>query len=94
MTAVGTDLAGFLLARIAEDERYATHAAGMMMGFEAGTDGIAHINRWRPARVLAECETKRRLIELGDKDSYWVDVLELLALPYADHPDYVEEWKP
>jgi len=53
-----------------------------------------HIARWDPARVLAECEAKRRLIALGEKDSYWDDVLRLLALPYADHPDYRDEWRP
>jgi hypothetical protein len=24
----------------------------------------------------------------------WCDTVRLLALPYADHPDYREEWKP
>ena len=53
-----------------------------------------HIARYDPARMLAECETKRRVIGLGEKDSYWDDVLRLLALPYTAHPDYHQEWKP
>lgn len=83
-----------------------------------------HIARWDPARVLAECAAKRRLVELHHpievyerwnpnghcaecSDSGWeaaidgaspVDfpcpTMRLLALPYADHPDYREEWKP
>lgn len=67
-----------------------------------------------PHRVLAECESKRRIVELHTGDKYYVyedtkyacetcgdgtikwpcDTLRLLALPYADHIDYREEWKP
>ena len=77
--------------------------------------------RHDPARVLAECEAKRRIVEyaievadyegavisleFGSADLHaqpiamavketMDDVLELLALPYADHPDYLPEWKP
>jgi hypothetical protein len=64
-----------------------------------------HIVRWDPARVLAECEAKRRIVEgfayvthyESDDDSAVLNAahyLRLLALPYADHPDYREEWKP
>jgi hypothetical protein len=74
-----------------------------------------HIARWDPARVLAECEAKRRIVEAADEatgldmtvdserlvgprdlvaDPYLGDVmLRLLAMPYADHPDYAEEWR-
>ncbi len=90
-----------------------------------------HMARWDPARVLAECEAKRRLLDLHqivtqdytgawwatnraeshittgcdhcrecavDGLDYVVDgpcmTLRLLALPYSDHPDYREEWRP
>jgi hypothetical protein len=54
------------------------------------TDVAPHIARWDPARVLAECDAKRRIVtECG-----WVTVMALLALPYADHEDYRQEWKP
>lgn len=58
-------------------------------------------------RALAECNAKRRIIALADQHPYgswseenaemgWFDlharVLELLALPYADHPDYDGSW--
>jgi Family of unknown function (DUF6221) len=100
-----TGLVEFLRARIDEDQRYATHAAGMMIGTEAGFHGMAHINRWRPARVLAECDAKRRIVaEHADIDpcdahdaafkSIPCDTLRLLALPYADHPGYRSEWAP
>lgn len=55
-------------------------------------------------RVLAECEAKRRLIEavvdkdpfdaMGAESAYEVLILSHLALPYADHPDYRDEWRP
>lgn len=77
------------------------------------TDG-EHVARWNPARVLAECEAKRRIVMLhhcapavGEPwdpvctvEGYGVttpndcDTLRALALPYADHPDYRDEWRP
>lgn len=73
--------------------------------------GAAHIARHHPARILAEVDAKRRLLEkAADAERYsrttWANAgsvgaasayratLRLLALPYADHPDYREEWRP
>jgi hypothetical protein len=73
-----------------------------------------HIARHDPARVLAECEAKRRIVAhyLGSRDALakltdplrrligeainesHADALKPLALPYADHPDYDESWRP
>ncbi|WP_033288267.1 DUF6221 family protein [Amycolatopsis jejuensis] len=103
------------------------------LGYVAGSDpnelGFAyraHIARHDPARVLAEVDAKRRIIELhtprkrhdgdlecptcvytgededagGNRFRYVehedapCETLLLLALPYAGHPDYREEWKP
>lgn len=72
------DLADFLLARIAEDEAVARD------DYRCNTD-----LRWTPARMLAECEAKRRLIALQLQRHAYL----LLALPYADHPDYNEDWR-
>ena len=57
-----------------------------------------------PARVLAECEAKRAVVGLHPEmlgwcqgcahESYPCRTLLALALPYADHPDYREEWRP
>jgi hypothetical protein len=64
-----------------------------------------HIARHDPARVLAECRSKRRIVEpwsSGQDEADWrygihADaheyVLRVLAEQYADHPDYDEEWK-
>lgn len=74
---------------------------------EADANG-EHIARHDPARVRAECEAKRRIvaiandqIRLGRQARGWdnwedmaVATLRALALPYADHPDYDEAWRP
>lgn len=61
---------------------------------------MAHIAKWDPARVVAECEAKRALVQFLDLDDdagegrYVAErVLALLALPYADHPEFRQEWK-
>jgi hypothetical protein len=61
-----------------------------------------------PARVLVDCETRRRIVSeyretrdeapMGARYDGQLEalerVIELLALPYADHPDYQEQWRP
>lgn len=66
-----------------------------------------HIARHDPARVLVECEAGRRIVEqLWDyvaapdptssdpsgTQALWI--VKQLALPYAGHESYREEWKP
>jgi hypothetical protein len=104
-----SQLAEFLLARIAEDHSAAFFAQQdeQLMGSLAdqavarGDHRGTHAHRWSPARVLAECEAKRRIVEVdwraddsGEATLVQQDVLRLLALPYADHPDYRPEWRP
>jgi hypothetical protein len=103
------ELLEFLLARVAEDKAQATRHL---------PDAQRHGWGSYPARFLAECEAKRRIVELHSPDPYYggceldgvhrpphdgdpVDVdpypcetLRLLALPYSNHLDYREEWKP
>lgn len=48
--------------------------------------------------LLDECAAKREIVEYAtgqhtSHPEHW-PILELLALPYADHPDYDEAWKP
>lgn len=96
-------LAEFLLARIAEDEAALDDSDGQALGVHVITVEAA-------ARWLAECEAKRRIIEAfrgwtdaasetHDQRDYGVadgldEALRALALPYADHPDYRDEWRP
>lgn len=61
----------FLLARIAEDEAVAVaaepHEEWISVGKieDSGMDTAdgEHVARWSPARVLAECEAKRRIVD-------------------------------
>ncbi|MFF3128521.1 DUF6221 family protein [Streptomyces sp. NPDC057908] len=57
-----------------------------------------HIARYDPARVLREVEAKRRIIDGHTADFHWCpmqdNVFKALALAYADHPDYRNDWRP
>lgn len=76
---------------------------------DEGHGSLRHIARHDPARVLAECDAKRRIVAIhyNGSDGYWPNRCSLcdtqgepcttllaLALPYTDHPDFCEEWKP
>jgi hypothetical protein len=86
-------LVEFLTARLDEDEAQAGRWAfeGATLFGETEYESLS-------ARVLAEVEAKRGIVELmSDEVEYIVnsdDVLLLLASVYADHPDYQQEWKP
>ena len=57
---------------------------------------------WSPDRLLADVDAKLKIVEecvrtLEFEDyghALANDVLRLLALPFADHKDYRETWKP
>jgi hypothetical protein len=69
-----------------------------------------HIACWWPARVRAEVDAKRRIVDQcagladmgfvgsewppGDMSELAAQVLSMLALPYADQPGYRDEWRP
>ncbi|MGW9541985.1 DUF6221 family protein [Streptomyces anthocyanicus] len=111
-------LTEFLLARIAEDE-----AAAERVLLDYGGGDLESLE----ARVLAECEAKRRIVSahpLIDAHDVWgrevgglscetcnakpdlvlsgveqprtdgCATLRALALPFTDHPDYDEAWRP
>ena len=102
------NLTEFLLARIGEDEETARTMAQIFGGVDR------HSGLGSPARVLAECESKRRIVEhhtpdrggeefplcaicteVGPEAQGWPCLtLRALALPYASHPDYQQEWTP
>jgi len=106
-----TTLAEFLLARIWDDQTIAESArvhVDDLDGWPAVT--AAHVLRHDPARVLAECEAKRRIVEryrrherdvtphgvaLDDSARFALeDTVRDLAQTYADHPAYRQEWRP
>lgn len=60
-----------------------------------------HIIRHDPARVLAEIEAKRALVDEFERCGPNTEgysglrfAVAVIATVYADHPDYREEWKP
>lgn len=104
-------LTEFLLARIAEDDadardhgRHWSECPLPRGGDCTCTDGLRARNR----RVLAECEAKRRIVELHKPDrqdsricglcerdySFPCPTLRALALPYADHPLFQPDYQP
>lgn len=91
------NLVEFLLARIEEDETEARVVSPTIRGYVSYADGR---DARRVARVLAECDAKRRIIDWHDlaERQYGprtaAGILEILALPYAEHPDYRDEWRP
>lgn len=42
-------------------------------------------------RLLIDCEARRRIVSNESTPGH---ILGLLALPYANHPDYRAEWRP
>jgi hypothetical protein len=121
-------LTEFLLSRIAEDEAVArlpdlmwpSSWTAKFRDYEALRETKPrdyamgrYCTQFDPARVLAECEAKRRIVEDMVSSIEWAgsadcpdpapylrrvgtlqEVIRLLAIPYADHPDYDETWKP
>jgi hypothetical protein len=93
-------LTEFLLARIADDEGEARDAKEQQNGpfWTHGAIGATDemIRTWTPERVLAECEAKRWIVDYFDARRDFLgavsDVLFAVALPYAGHPDYQQEW--
>lgn len=83
----GLTLTEFLLARIAEDEEVAYQAQGLL-GLVTDWHTVEnlrergltradsyHVNRWSSARVLTECEAKRRIVDLHaiTEDRDWIN---------------------
>lgn len=56
-------------------------------------DVVGHIARHDPARILAECASKREIIEAATSEPGSLSYLCPLAAVYSDHPDYQKEWE-
>ncbi len=102
------DMATYLLARIAEDavvarEAVADHPGPWYPGDHSDT-AVAHVARWGPDWVLAECAAKRRIVErcqsvlthhgyTPEVATYLAEeVLQHLVQVYAERPDFPLEW--
>lgn len=90
MTAATLTLTEFLLARIAEDEAFWPFAVD-----EVEFIGPGMVDARERAR--RDCEAKRLLLEWLGAGGLTADAgyaVRVLATPYADHPDYRDEWLP
>lgn len=96
-------LTEFLLARLAEDETIARDWRHNRDKVEIHGGGTGYERLVNPDHVLADVEAKRAVLRLLDQigghyepNSARVvpNIRRLLAAPYADHPDYDQEWTP
>ena len=91
-------LTEFLLARYAEDEEALPEWRRRVVPGSVIGNWILYIGD----RMLADVQAKRALVQELDRmqrdemgwDGIEFKVMAHLALPYSDHPDYREEWKP
>jgi len=90
------DLMTWLRAALDEDEQDARRRdfhTGMCLTFlDPGGDCTCDYS----ARVLAEVEAKRRILDLYEElyEPGLYEAVALLALPCADRPGYQEAWRP
>jgi len=96
----------WLLEQIKEDERLAS-AEVDDYGDDRRPSESTHQAAWAPARVLVECWTKRRIVDLAvdamvaargsgrylAAEEFMQTTLQLLAEPYAQRPGYRDEWR-
>lgn len=66
------------------------HVRGAVLSLD---DIGVHIARWDPARVLAEVEAKRRILDDFSWEAGQVRAIQLLAQPYAGRDGWREEWR-
>lgn len=87
-----TTLADFLLARIAESEKREDDA---WINYEGRPPKEYEIEYESKRRIVAACDPIYGTDgwEYDDAPELAYTTLRLLALPYADHPDYREEWR-
>lgn len=95
-------LVGFLRARLRADWAYALGKTDL-----SEQDPIYEYAKIAARRTIRSVEAQRRIIDrltalaaaepedvYGDASVALADTLRLLALPYADHPDYRDDWRP
>jgi len=84
----------FLEARIDEDEARASSGWVRLGDSRWETDNYGQ-DFLTPSAVLAECATKRAIVETlrtSTLSLHGQSVLRALAAIYASHPDYRQEW--
>jgi len=78
-----TQLAEFVLARITEEEAAIADVSGKPR------------RRASDRRALAGCQARRAIVTLCSEEGAPIHcrvILALIALPYAEHPEYADPW--
>ncbi len=102
------DLVVFLLARIDERRMAATNLiemratvrgeqqSRMAPSVKEGAEAVFDSAQMQPARILRAFDAQRRIVEAAQEEGtvFAHEVLRLLAVPFDDHADYREEWRP
>jgi hypothetical protein len=99
-----TDLVTWMRAQLDAEEWLFGHWPGDVATKVGSPDGI-NIARWDSTRGLAEAAAKRQLLDWFERTADWAsdnnmwnyegdEALKILALPYADRPGYLDEWRP
>jgi hypothetical protein len=110
MTTQTSTVTDFILARVADDEAVARwvieqNAWGPDAPISTGDDPWpseqAFAEHLAPARVLAQCEAHRAIVELwrqahdiygGEAGAFMSDTLRALANIWSDHKDFQADW--
>lgn len=92
-------LVEFLLARYAERAQVADEWPNVLEprppdGWPFWVDTRGHPIYEPRTAVLADVDSKRRIIEHVDLYGEDDAILRLLGLPHVGHPDYRPEWRP
>jgi hypothetical protein len=95
-------LADFLLARLDEDETIVEALEDDAQAKISSEAVRKYLEVWQPDRVLAELDAKRGIVAAWqakhDTNPVVADalgwVLQAIASPYSEHPDFREEWLP
>lgn len=97
-----SDLVAFLRDRLADDERLARAVPVGRGGSVGGTslEGTDHYGRWDPARVLAEVQAKRAIldaypIQRSLRDLPWevIDLMGRIIHSSDGTVEWAEEWR-
>ena len=106
---MGDDLVTWLRAQLDDDERVAhrvdPNQAPDQLRAMVTREGSLPFLVVDSARVLAEVDAKRRLLDWLERRDDWAldnnlwtwdsaEAVALLALPYADREGYRDEWRP
>jgi len=101
------NLQDWLLEQITSDEQLARAELGDYAGSDRPTES-RHQAAWPPDRVIIECWTKRRIIDLAidamqaargstrflAAEEFMQTTMMVMAEPYADRPGYRDDWRP